>query len=167
MKKQTMSVQMITDTIFSGPVTAVYEKNMRKLCLFPYHNHPRGCPNYGKHDDCPPKVCMFPRIFFEKEVYIAAVSLDFEKYLTEKRFLHPTWTERALRNSRHWQGHVRAILKKFATGKKQELPQGYELISNPEAMGINLTRTCAQAGIFLEWPPEKTVYKIILFAKRK
>jgi len=32
----------------------------------------------------------------------------------------------------------------------------------PEAMGINITATMAQAGIMLEWPPESVTYQIAL-----
>ena len=30
----------------------------------------------------------------------------------------------------------------------------------PEAMGVNVTQTLKEAGVELEWPPEKTVIKV-------
>lgn len=110
------------EVVLLGPTTAVCDPAIRGLCLRPYYQHPKGCPNYGKKGDCPP---------------------------------------RALRNSRHWQGHLRSELRRFVL---DELAGSYgEVIFNPEAMGVNLTATCAEVGLQLEWPPEKANDNFVRF----
>ncbi len=167
LKKRSLLSTIKTEAIFLGPTRAVCDKKIRTLCLCPYHAHPHGCPNFGIHKDCPPNVRFFPKIFDERDVYIAAVSLDFKTYVERRKQIHPMWTERALKNPRHWQGYLRSVLKKFTNEQKEKLPEGYELLTNPEAMGVNLTQTCSNVGLVLEWPPERKVYKIALFAKEK
>jgi predicted metal-binding protein len=154
-----------SETLFLGPVDAVCNKKVRALCFSPYHNHPKGCPNYGKRSDCPPKVKFFSHVFFVESIYIFAVTLDFESYIKKRKILHPSWSDPALRNPRHWQGHVRALLMRFVNEKKGSVPPQYEIVTNPEAMGVNVTETCKNAGLILEWPPTKKVSKVVLFAK--
>lgn len=152
-------------TVLLGPVAAVCDKAIQNLCFRPYFNHSKGCPNYGKKMDCPPKTDFFPEMYEEK-VYIAAVIFDFEEYLGLKRKRHPNWTERALRNPRHWQNHLRSELKKFIFGKL--FVNDFDaVIFNPEAMGVNVTAVCEKAGLKLEWPPQKIVCQIALIGRTK
>lgn len=156
--------------IIFGPVEIICSPDIQKLCLCPYYGHPKGCPNYGKRPDCPPKAPYFLDLFQEK-AYVALISFDFEKYLSkkrsEKRKKHPVgWTERALRNPRHWQGHLRSELKKFIA-EMMPCIDGDSVILNPEGMGVNVTVTCAKAKFYLEWPPEKKVCCVALIAKKK
>ncbi len=151
------------EIVLLGPVEAICNPKIQNLCRCPYYKHPKGCPNYGVKAGCPPNAKFFPEIF-EKEVFIAAVVFDFGAYLKARRQLHPSWSERALRNPRHWQGHLRANLRKFV---KEKLMAGYVAVFNPEAMGVNVTTTCRNAGLKLEWPPKQKVCEIALFAKNK
>lgn len=154
-------------TAILGPVKAAYHENVRKLCLRPYFDHPKGCPNYGRRSDCPPQANRFLEVF-EDSVYVAAVIFNFEDYLNLKRAEHPDWTERALRNPRHWQGHLRSELKKFVSEKlANNSDYGDTAILNPEAMGINVTQTCKSVGLLLEWPPQKIVCRVALIAQKR
>lgn len=152
--------------IFTGPVEVVCDPQMKAHCLDPYQNHPKGCPNWNHKEGCPPHVPYFPDIY-SKDVFIAAIRFNFADYLSHKREIHPNWTERALKNPRHWQGHVNSELKNFLI---EELPKRQditgEIIINPEALGVNLFKTCEKAGIILEHTPKNFVYKMVLIAQR-
>ncbi|MDD5289928.1 MAG: hypothetical protein PHT40_01845 [Patescibacteria group bacterium] len=149
-------------TVFLGPVRASVNKKIPRLCLVPYCEHPRGCPNFGKKIGCPPQAEFFSKIF-QPQIFLAAVIFDFGAYLKLRKKQHPAWSERALRNSRHWQGHLRAVLRNFI---QKRTPAGYTVLMNAEAMGVNLTKTCRQAGLQLEWPPRKKVCVVVVLAKK-
>lgn len=146
-----------------GPVTACVDKKISNLCLTPYYQHSNGCPNFGKKIGCPPQAEFFPQIF-QSQIFLAVVIFNFENYLKLRKKQHPAWSERALRNSRHWQGHLRAVLRNFI--KEKTLP-GYTALLNAEAMGVNLTKTCYRAGLQLEWPPRKKVCVVAVLAKKR
>lgn len=153
--------------VLLGPVDAVCNPKIQKMCLCPYFNHPKGCPNFGRRIDCPPNAPFFPNIF-EEEVYIAAVIFDFEGFLNIKRRQHPEWRETALRNPRHWQGHLRSELRKFVSEKLLNGSNyGDAAIFNPEAMGVNVTETCKNVGLKLEWPPQKIVCRVALIGQKR
>jgi predicted metal-binding protein len=149
-------------TILLGPVTASASKKIPSLCLHPYHQHARGCPNFNRRKDCPPRADFFLDQF-QPQIFLAIVIFNFSAYLRQRKKIHPAWSERALKNSRHWQGHLRAVLKKFV---KEKTPPGYTALFNAEAMGVNLTQTCRRAGLRLEWPPRKRVCLVAVLAKK-
>lgn len=153
--------------VLLGPTNAICHLGIRRLCLRPYYKHPKGCPNYARRIDCPPQAPFFPDIL-KKRVYIAAVVFDFKDYLNMRRNIHPDWTERTLRNPRHWQGHLRSELKKFISEKLSD-SNGYgdTVIFNPEAMGVDVTKTCQNAGLKLEWPPQKNVCQVALIGQKR
>lgn len=144
----------------------ICDHRIQNYCRLPYPDHPKGCPNFARKPNyCPPTAPYFPDIF-EPNAYIAAVSINFKQYLEIRKNIHPEWTDRALRNPRHWQGHIRTHLHQLA---ENALANNYgdTIIYNPEAMGVDLTATCYEAGIYLEWPPENLVYQIALLATQK
>lgn len=165
MKVESEIKQIERDKFFSGPVEVVCDPCMRAHCLDPYHAHPHGCPNWGHKKGCPPDAPLFLDTY-AKDVYIAAFRFNFGQYLAEKRERHPDWTDRALRNPRHWQAHVRSDFRRFLA---EELPNHPEIqgdvLFSPEAMGVNLFATCQKAGIILEHTPTNFVYNIALIAR--
>lgn len=164
MKVETEISHIEREKFFSGPVEVVCDPRMKTHCLDPYHAHPKGCPNWNYKQGCPPNVPYFTDIY-SKDVYIAAFRFNFAEYLAEKKLKHPDWTDRALRNPRHWQAHVRSDFRRFLA---EELPKRQDIqgdvLFSPEAMGVNLFATCQKAGIFLEHTPTKFVYNIALIA---
>jgi predicted metal-binding protein len=138
-------------------------KNSRAWCGRPYVGHPKGCPNFGKDRDCPPEVGLFTKIY-KPMVRLAIVRFDFEAYLKRRREKFPDITEKSLRNPLYWQGHVRAVARKWA---KEIVKAGEEIIEKPEAMGVDVNETCKRLGIILEWPPKKNVYRVTVLARRK
>ncbi len=149
---------------FLFPTTVVQDLKVIALCRSPYYKHPVGCPNWARKDGCPPRTKPFLSVY-QSTVYAAIARLDFGKYLELKAKLHPGWTDKALKNPRHWQGHLRAALKNYLTPDR--IPGGFEIVKNAEAMGINLFETCANAGFVLERDPKAFVCHVNLLARIK
>lgn len=164
MKKQIDLSKIKQGFVFRGLVDVVCIEDVEALCKKPYYNHPKGCPNYGKRKDCPPRINFFTDVY-ESKVMVVGVVFNFEEYLEKRRVVHPNWSERQLRNPRHWQNYLKSQLKKHI--KNLFLPSMDEVIWNPEAMGVNLTATCKKVDIELEWPPDKKVYRLALIGRRK
>jgi hypothetical protein len=150
-----------------GPVAvACQPKGFNRWCALPYPDHPKGCPNFGKSADCPPLAPYFLDIY-KPEVYIAFMRFDFGEFLQRKRQIHPGWTERALRNPWHFQGHLDSRLKNFISSELEKPEfKDFVRVTSPEAMGVNIHLTARRAGIELEWPPKKNMYRIALFAEK-
>lgn len=149
----------------SKEVEVVIDYKLRGLCGRSYRKHPKGCPNFGKKNYCPPKVGFFDK-YFQPLARVVAVGMNFEDYKEKRKKDHPNWTEWQLVNPLYWQGMMKARLKQLATYELEELKDKDLVVVNvPEAMGVNLTETCKRAGLILEWPPTKMVYKVILLAK--
>jgi predicted metal-binding protein len=154
------------EQFFLGPVDAVCDHRIKAHCLDPYYKHPKGCPNWGVKIGCPPEAPFFSDVY-SKDVYIGAVKFNFEEYLFSRRQTHPDWTERAIRNPRHWQGHVRSEMRQFLFDYLSNHPEiNGEILTNPEALGVNLFATCKKVGIQLEQTPQKFVYQVVLIANR-
>lgn len=158
-------------------VRPVVDSSMRGLCTRPYHAHPRGCPNYGRRDTCPPAAPFFFDTFDAKrDIWALWTEFDIGRHREKQRRRHATWSERALVNPRHWQGTVRAFLRRAAdewlTQHACHHPRtrdikGFEYTTCPEAMGVNLTATMRNVGVHLEWPPRNTTRLIYLAGVRK
>jgi len=43
--------------------------SVRGLCIKPYYAHKKGCPNYNRRKDCPPKVKMLDEYFIMDTPY--------------------------------------------------------------------------------------------------
>jgi predicted metal-binding protein len=154
------------DFSVKGPVEVVCKpKGFNRWCTLPYPKHKNGCPNYGHRVTCPPQVGYFLDMF-HPEVYLALLRFDFKEYLSEKKRLHPDWTERAIRNPFHFQTHLRAELSKSTEAllSKPEY-QNYKCLYNAEGMGVNLHLTSRLVGVELEWPPKDNMYRIAILAK--
>lgn len=134
----------------------------RSLCVKPYKNHKKGCPNYGKRLDCPPLAPMFDEVFdVSKPIYAIFSTFDLFSHTEKMRKRHPDWTELQLLNVLYWQGTARKQLKeRIHDFSKIYREKGYYTTTSPEAMGVDVTTTLKNVGIELEWPARNTVYKI-------
>jgi len=147
----------VSDTV----AAVVKPKGFVAWCKLPYPKHPNGCPNLGVKKSCPPKVEYFLDVY-KSQIRVVDMTFDFEKYLEWRRENHPDWTERALRNPRHFQGHLDASLEKYA---ENLYAPDFVVEYNPESMGINLHLTCKRVGIELEWPPTRVMHRIAVLAQ--
>lgn len=146
-------------------VKPVINESVRGLCFKPYHNHPKGCPNFGKRNICPPKALLISEFFdLTKKVLAVCIHFNLGQHVEKMRAKHPNWSQRQLECCLYWQGTARKKLKKEIAYNMTRAPlfDGHELAVTdcPEAMGVDVTATMKDAGIILEWPPKKIVRKI-------
>jgi len=135
----------------------------RSKCALPYPLHTKGCPNYGKRKDCPPIIGMLDDYFeVTKPMYIIFYKFPLLEHMQKMKAKHPEWTERQLRNCLYWQGTSRKRLKDNIAHFLKEYGSAYAVTRSPEAMGVDVSATLAEAGIHLEWPPVNYSYKIAL-----
>jgi len=132
-------------------------------CTIPYHNHPKGCPNFGKRDECPPNAPMVEDVFdFNEKMYFVIEEFDLKSHVEKMKAKHPHWSLRQCKNLLYWQGGVRKRLKEktenFITWNDQHMI--YTLL--PEAMGVMVINTAIALGIPIEKTPENRVFKISL-----
>jgi predicted metal-binding protein len=162
-----------------GPPSVVmlddaYTRN--SLCKQKYHGHKSGCPNFGVRVGCPPCREWFTDLY-KDQVYVAAIEFDFAAYLAERALKYPLAEYRELANCLYWQGHVRKELRIHVARCLKcgaddcdmcgACVSGYEAVYVPEALGVNVTATCASVGLELEWPPMKRVFMVALLARRR
>ncbi len=151
---------------FYAVVNPVIDRNMRKLCVKPYPNHSRGCPNYNKKKDCPPKCKDIDEILdFNKDIYIIYNKYEFGKHVDRMRDKHPEWSKRQLECCLYWQGTARKRLREKIGAFIHSHPH-LHVMRCPEASGTNITETMKQIGIDLEWPPQKYTYQVVLAGSR-
>lgn len=150
--------------VLLGPVEPVMLRSRKAMCCARYPGHADGCPKYGVDADCPPGACWYGKSY-EGPVRVAAIVFDFAAYIEWRRGQGPDRTEKALRNPRWWQHHLGADLRKRL--EALSLREDEEIIFNPEAQGIDVTATCAAAGLVLEWPPKDKVCRVAMIAARK
>lgn len=145
---------------------------VRDLCVRPYYNHPRGCPNHGKRPTCPPQASAIGNILdLRCPVFAIYYAFPFAEHVEKMRRRHPDWTERQVECCLYWQGTARKRLKVDIEQFKRVIPcywvtesssVEWEILWLPEANGVNMTETMQSVGIELEWPPKNWAYKIVL-----
>jgi len=159
--------------LFSGGVLSplvrqvqpVLDFSVRALCVKPYPLHPRGCPNVGKSERCPPAAPGFAHAFdISAPVYVVVNDFDLGGYVSRMAMKHPNWSDAQLRCVLYWQGTARKQLRAKSAAALAGLP-GYEATWCPEGMGVDVTATLAQIGIALEWPPVRVARQVALLGK--
>lgn len=119
-------------------------------CQIPYPNHPKGCPNYGKRDHCPPLAIKLTNILdLSRPLYLVHSEFDLLRHVEKMKARHPHWTDRQLKNVLYWQGTSRKQLKERV--KIAQYVTSCNIVSYcPEGQGINVYATCAKSGLKLE-----------------
>lgn len=143
----------------------VIDHSVRDLCRRPYPNHPKGCPNYGKKDECPPRAPLLEKVLdLSKPTCVIWNQFPFGDHVERMRSKHPDWSRRQLECCLYWQGTARKQLRQKVFQWYAYQPDGYEWITLycPEACGLNVTATMRNMGIELEWPPERFTYQVAL-----
>lgn len=148
-------------TIIHVPLEALrYEPVVRSLCVRPYPLHPRGCPNFGKKEGCPPRAPRLPDHFdLSQSCYIIYNVFDFGAHVAKMRETHPEWSDRQLTCCLYWQAGARKKLQHAILSFHAAHP---ECVSTtcPEAMGLDVTATLAALGVDLEWPPKTRAIQV-------
>ena len=144
-------------------VSPIIIRSVHSLCLRPYPNHKKGCPNYGKKKGCPPGVPMFDSFYvLSKPVYAIYNVFDFKGHVDRMREKHPSWSKRQLECCLYWQGSARKRLKERIEIFRRLTGGKYIVNTVPEAMGVQVTETMKRVGVELEWPPVNVAYQIAL-----
>ncbi len=140
----------------------------RSFCIRPYKNHPKGCPNYGIKDTCPPHVKgMYDEIFDAREVYAVVTKFDLEKFFDERRKKLPMLAEGQIRNLLVWQQKAvrenNDALRRFYENN----PEKQDFVSTRllECLGVDVVGTMKEVGIDLKFPVEDYAYRIAFLAK--
>ena len=153
--------------MFFAKVKPVIDRDMGKLCVKPYSNHKKGCPNYNKKKGCPPKCKDIDEILdFNKDIYVIYNKYDFGSHVERMSEKHSDWSKRQLECCLYWQGTARKRLREKIVVFRSLHPTLF-IVACPEVSGTNLTATMEKIGIKLQWPPEKFTYQIVLAGERK
>lgn len=143
----------------------IIDRKVRGLCVRPYRNHPRGCPNVGR-EGCPPGAPHIKRVLdLGRPVWVVWTRFDLAAHVEKMRVRHLMWTEYQLRNCLYWQGAARSKLRRELTRVLAKLePKHGELhtVWCPEAMGVDVTHTMLGIGVRLEWPPVRYTRQVVL-----
>jgi predicted metal-binding protein len=133
------------------------------LCRKPYPGHPRGCPNLGRKDGCPPRAKHVTQLLdLSRPVWAIYNAFDLGWHVRRMRDVHPTWTERQLACCLYWQPAARRDLRREIRRELAILEPGVRVIGCPEACGVNVNATMETCGIYLDWPPRETAYQVVL-----
>ena len=153
--------------VFHVKVEPVIDYKMRGLCCKPYPLHKNGCPNFHKKKGCPPDAPKFEDIIdSNKPIYAIYNKFNFEEHTLKMKDKHPEWTKRQVECCLYWQPKARKLLKEKIK-KFLEIFPDMNIISCTEACGVNITETMKNAGIILEWPPQKYTYQIVFAVYEK
>ena len=151
----------------NAEIKPIINEKIQRLCVTPYYNHPRGCPNYNHKYGCPPNAPLLSEVvFMDRPIWFVWTEFNLADHRAIMRHKHPYWSRRQLDCLLYWQPkarkHLRWVVSKF-------IKKHYGLSANycPEAMGVNVTETIKQAGVILEWPPENIVRMVALIATQK
>jgi len=143
-------------------VEPVIDVGVRCLCRRPYYKHPKGCPNFGKRDTCPPKCPELKDVFnLDKSIYVIWNVFNFKKHCDRMREKHPNWSKRQIECCLYWQGTARKNLREEIARFKWEHAL-LKIVMCPEAMGVNITKTMESIDQVLEWPPVWKTYQVAL-----
>lgn len=143
--------------------TLARQHQTREWCRLPYPGHPDGCPNYNHSVLCPPRVATVDEVFdLSKPHWFVIVSFDMAAHVKTMSEKHPKWSDRQLRCCLYWQNTVRKNLGIEILGFMATKSGGTIATMIPEAMGVNVFRTCHRHGLMLRKDPKEIVYKIAL-----
>ena len=128
----------------------VCSKDIPYYCKLPYPGHPKGCPNYGKRQDCPPNTPFVLDLLDEsKKMYLVYSEFNLDNHVEKMRFKFPTWSERQLRNVLYWQPTSKKQLRERCTIACEIFGCRY-VLTKGEAYGVNFYATAFHSGLKLE-----------------
>ncbi|RLG17113.1 hypothetical protein DRN62_02100 [Nanoarchaeota archaeon] len=143
----------------------VIDHRSRAWCRLPYPGHPKGCPNYGKDETCPPKAPLLEEIA-EPPFVLVAVKFDLEEHVKRMKERHPNWSDRKARCLLYWQKKVDKRLREICEKVASDMPNAL-ILYKPEAHGVHVFETCRRAGLTLERNPKKVVWKVAIIGTKR
>lgn len=128
----------------------VISKKTGKWCKLPYPNHPKGCPNYGKTERCPPQAPLVNHYFnISRPLYLVHSEFDLSAHITNMKIQHPSWSELQARCVLYWQSKSRKQMKARVT-EAMKILKTDRFTACPEAMGVNVFATALKSGLQLD-----------------
>jgi len=148
-------------------VIPVIDHSVRTLCFKSYHGHPKGCPNFGERETCPPEAPFLEDVIdLGHPVYAVFNIYPYGKHTKKMCKKHPEWTERQRANCLYWQGTARKQLRARIAKALEGYDDGaWVVLDCPEACGVNVTATMKAVGHELEWPPKTVTYQVALIGR--
>lgn len=135
---------------------------VRRLCYQPYPGHPKGCPNFGKKNRCPPRAPLVGEVFdLQGPIYFIWTTFNLALHVHHMKEKHPEWSNRQAACCLYWQGGARKQLREAVRIFRCK---HHKMIVNftPEALGVDVTKTMRRKGVRLEWPPKHQTYQIAI-----
>ena len=131
-------------------------------CKLAYPAHPRGCPNYGQRNYCPPYAPPVDDFFdLNERHWFLITEFDLAAHMEAFQIRHPSWSERRLKCVLYWQNQVRSIQRQQIAEFRFNYP-GTVFTQLPEAMDTNVLRTLQALKINFETKPQRKVLKVAL-----
>jgi hypothetical protein len=132
----------------------------RDWCKLSYPDHPKGCPNYGQRDICPPDAPLINDYFdLSQPLYLISVSFNIAEHINNMLTIHPDWSLKQAKCVLYWQGSIKKKLKIECEEFIKSHPK-YSFTICPEAMGVNVITTAQRCDIAVKVKPDDIVYKI-------
>jgi len=151
-----------------GEVALDFNPVVKELCKRPYYNHPHGCPNHGVRPTCPPRnETIWGFLDESKPTWVIYNRFDFGSHVERMRTKHPEWSQRQAECCLYWQGTARKQLREITKRFVSQSESNTMVITTPEALGVNLTSTMKKIGVYLEWPPKKWAFQIVVAGSKK
>jgi len=145
----------------------IIDPKVRGLCVKPYPNHKKGCPNYAKKKGCPPMCPVISETLdLSQPVYAIWNTFPIGEHVERMKAKHPDWTERQLYCCLYWQPKARKQLRQLVDEFCFAMRQSFTIVACPEAQGVNLTETMKGVGVELEWPPRINARQIVIAGKQ-
>lgn len=140
------------------PKVVVIDKTFMGMCKLPFYGHPRGCPNYGKKEGCPPSKFVESDIFdFNQDLFVIYTPFNVGIFAERMKQTHLEWAKfpRQWYNPRRWQPSARALHRDDLDEFHKATDLSYYEDNSPEARGVNVSSLMNSIGIPLnwQWPP--------------
>lgn len=136
------------------------------LCRLPYPGHPRGCPNWNKSPNCPPRAQKLQDKYdLNKQSYFIVRPFNIGAHKERMKSLHPDWSDAQCACCLYWQKEVKKELKSatqihICKLYQQTWGNKYDFDLIPGAMSLNIFETAPYHGIPIERNQQKILYKI-------
>ena len=122
-------------------VTPSVDPSVRRLCTKPYPLHAKGCPNFDKRPNCPPLAQLITQILdMNKPVWAIFNRYNLAAHVERMRLKHPNFSDAQLLCCLYLQSQARKQLREEIKRFQKENP-GLDVVSCPEACGMNITAT--------------------------
>lgn len=119
-------------------------------CQLPYHNHPKGCPNYNRKPKCPPNAPHVSDYFNTSlPMYLIHSEFNLEEHAAKMKAAHPNWSYHQCRCVLYWQPRSRKQMVERAT-LAMKYYKCNRATACPEGMGVNVYATASLSGLHLE-----------------